>query len=576
MAAKLGGELARDGKGQLVIRAPAPDHSKADRSLGVWLDEHDPEGFSVHGLAGEDWVSLKDYVRTACGLPAFKPNGKGNGKHKPQRNVVAEYVYTDLDGAPVLKVSRTAPKDFFQSRPAAGGWEPGGIADARRVPFRLPQITERGSLGVVVYVTEGEKAALKLWDHGLPATCSSGGAGKWRQHHARWFAGFRVIVLADNDEAGRKHAEQVRASLEPVADWVRVVNLPGLPDGGDVADWIDAGNDPRTIPELRSGPPQRGYSAAALWDMQFPPVSFAVPGYIAEGLTLLAGAPKRGKSWLALDVCCAVASGGYTLGDTKCSEGDVLYCALEDSPRRIKERLHRVRQLSDHAPRRLTVWFGADMPRLGDGCEEALTDWIGEQPQPRLIVVDTLNYIRPERTRDEEPYGYDYRSATALQRLCTAHSGLAVIIVHHTRKSPSDDYLESVSGTNGLTGGSDAVMVLERGSDGGFVLKGRGRDLEEFESALRFDRDECRFRALGDLAEARLSDTRQAILKVLRESGWFMSPQEIAQQTGRKPNGIHQQLFKMAKAGEVIRSARNKYGLPPEVIRGDLPNESDD
>jgi DNA-binding transcriptional ArsR family regulator len=311
--------------------------------------------------------------------------------------------------------------------------------------------------------------------------------------------------------------------------------------------------------------------------MVFPPIKFAVPGYIAEGLTLLAGAPKRGKSWLALDMCVAVANGGFTLGDQKCIEGDALYCALEDSPRRIKERLHKVCDLAGKPPRRLVVWFGADLPRLGNGCEEYLREWIEAQPDPRLIVIDTLNYIRPERIRDEDPYSYDYRSASALQRLAIEY-GLAILLVHHTRKSPSDDYLEAVSGTNGLTGGSDAVVVLEKGSDGAYVLKGRGRDVEEFETAVRFEKDECRWRVIGDAAEARLSDTRKAILSVLKEAGTFgpMTAGEIAQQTGRRANTVHQQLFQMLKAGLVIRTGRGKYGLPPEVITGGRSRREDD
>jgi hypothetical protein len=298
--------------------------------------------------------------------------------------------------------------------------------------------------------------------------------------------------------------------------------------------------------------------------MVFPPIKYAVPGYVAEGLTLLAGAPKRGKSWLALDLCCAVAQGGFTLGDQHCVEGDCLYAALEDSPRRIKDRLHKVCQLSERPPARLTVWFGQDLRRLGDGCEEALREWLAAQHNPRLVVIDTLNYIRPERTRVEDPYSYDYRSATTLQRLAQEFQ-VAILIIHHTRKTPTDDYLESISGTNGLTGGCDAVMVLEKGTEGGFVLKGRGRDVEEFETAVKFDKGSCRWVVMGDAAEARVSDTRAAILAVLREATFVMSVGEIAVQVGRARNTVDQQLWKMVKEGLVERQGRGSYALPGKV-----------
>jgi len=575
--ARLHGEIGRDEHGDEVIRCPGPGHSPGDRSLSVWLDPDAPQGFRVHSFADDDFAMLRDYVRDTCHAPEFKPaKAKANGHAKPARQVVEHYVYQGPDGEPVQRVTRYYPKAFSQSRPVGSGWEPGGIPNKRRVPYRLPEIIEAIGLGRIVYVLEGERAVQRAWEVGLPATCSSGGAGKWSETMSPWFAGAQVIILPDADTPGRKHAEQVRESLEPVAEWVRIVNLPGLPPGGDLVDWLQVpGNNPATIPDIRPGPPARGHTAEALWDMPFPPIKFAVPGYIAEGLTLLAGAPKRGKSWLALDLCCSVALGGFTLGDQKCIEGDCLYCALEDSPRRIKERLHKVLQLSDHAPRRLVVWFGGDLPRLGNGCEEALREWITSQPDPRLIVIDTLNYIRPDRSRDEDPYSYDYRSAIPLH-LLAQEFGIAIILVHHTRKTPSDDYLEAVSGTNGLTGGSDALIVLEKGSDGGHILKGRGRDVEEFETAIRFEKDECRWRVMGDATEARLSETRKAILTVLKEAGWFMSAGEIAQQTGRKANTIHQQLFQMLKAGQVVRAGRGKYGLPPEVFTGNPGSREDD
>jgi hypothetical protein len=569
-AAKLGGDIGRDDHGDLVIRCPGPGHQPDDRSLSVWLDERAPQGFRVHSysIRDDDFTQLRDYVRDTCNAPEWKPPAKSNG-HAPHRDVVAHYVYEDPEGAPVMRVTRYVPKAFAQAKPdGPGGWAWGGIPSKLHVPYKLPETMEAIGMGKAILVPEGEKAVLACWSRGLPATCSPGGAGKWPKHFAKWFAGANVIVLADNDIPGRKHAELVRENLQDVAGSVRVLNLPGLPPGGDVVDFFNAGGDPNAILTLKEGPPKRGHTMTELWDMPFPPVKYAVPGLIAEGLTLLAGAPKRGKSWLALDLCVTIAMGGFTLGDRHCPEGDTLYCALEDSPRRIKDRVRKVLQLSDRAPGRATVWFGTDLPRLGAGCEETLREWLDEAADPRLIVIDTLNYIRPDRNRDEDPYSYDYRSAISLQKLAQEYS-CAIIIVHHTRKTAADDYLESVSGTNGLTGGSDAVMVLERGGDGSFTLKGRGRDVEEFEQSLRFDKDECRWRVVGDATETRLSETRAAILKVLKEAGWFMGAGEIATQVNRSRNTVDQQLFKMVKAGEVIRAGRGKYGLPPDVFDGD-------
>jgi AAA domain len=569
----LHGTLSRDNQGRRVIRCPGPGHSPHDLSLSVWVDPDEPDGFGVLSFsdADQDVNMLRDWVRQQIGLPAWKPNGHGNGKARGE--VVAKYVYHSVGGEPVMIVNRTKAKQFYQQRPdGSGGWEWGGIPASAKVPYRLPDLAEAIALGKTVFVVEGEKGAESLIARGYPATCSPGGAGKWPAHFAQWFDGASVVILPDNDKPGYLHAQKVRENLEGVAASLRVLQLPGLPLGGDVYDFLAGGGDPAAILELREGPPPRGHTAAQLWGMTFPPIKYAVPLYVAEGLTLLAGAPKRGKSWLALDLCVTVAIGGYTLGDQKCEPGDVLYCALEDSPRRMKSRLRTFCQLSNTPPQRLTIWFNGDLPRLGEGCEDSLREWITGADAPRLIVIDTLNYIRPARERDEEPYTYDYRSTMALQRLAQDH-GIAIIVVHHTRKSAADDYLESISGTNGLTGGSDSVIVLERQGDGSTVFKGRGRDIEEFELAARFDKDECRWRVMGDASESRLSEVRSKILKHLRDAGWFLTPHEIASQTGLRRNAVDQRLFQMVKAGEVIRVGRGKYGLPKHEIDGGKPDE---
>jgi hypothetical protein len=532
----------------------------------VRFDADAPEGFRVQTFspADDDGPMLRDFVREMVGLPGWKPNGKGNGKaHGPRKGeLVEKYRYDDAEGSPVLLVSRyREPKSFAQQRPDGAGWTWGGISELAKVPFRLPDIIEAIGKGQTVFIVEGEKAANRLWLHGRPATCSPGGAGKWPKHFATYFESADVVILADNDEPGRKHAEQVRMNLINVAASLKVINLPGLLPGGDVVDWLDRGGDAMSIQDLRVGPPARGHTASELWEMDFPPVKFAVPDIIAEGLTLIAGAPKRGKSWLALDLCTTVAYGGYCLGDRRCVQGDVLYCALEDSARRMKARLRTVCQLRDGPPHRLDVWFGPDLQRLGCGCEEALREWLDEHPDARLVVIDTLNYIRPERGRDEDPYSYDYRSATTLQRIAQDR-GIAIVLIHHTRKTVAEDYLESISGTNGLTGGCDAVIVLERQGDGSTILKGRGRDIEEFEHAIKFDKDACVWRMLGDIEETRENGVKAKIIAHLRDAPWPLTPSEIAAQAGLKRSTVDMNLFRMANAGQVTRIGRGKYALP--------------
>ncbi|HOM99874.1 MAG TPA: DUF3987 domain-containing protein [Acidobacteriota bacterium] len=166
------------------------------------------------------------------------------------RKVDAEYIYLDRDGCAVMLVRRYSPKSFRQFRFEAGQWVPGlkdqdGRLVVDLVPYHLPELLS----AEVVFVVEGEKDADRLAELGLTATCNPMGAGKWHEEYSRWFEGKKVVVLADNDQAGRAHARAVARSLLPIAHAVKVVELPGLPEKGDVSDWLQQGH---TLDELKA------------------------------------------------------------------------------------------------------------------------------------------------------------------------------------------------------------------------------------------------------------------------------------------------------------------------------------
>ena len=301
---------------------------------------------------------------------------------------------------------------------------------------------------------------------------------------------------------------------------------------------------------------QSEFTADELWDMEFPPVAWIVPDYITPGLTLLVGAPKLGKSWLAMDICNAVAHGGFTLGDRHCQQGAVLYAALEDNPRRLKDRLHKV--CGRKPGPAFSIW--TDMRTLDDGGLDDLRRWIEGANNPRLIVIDVLNRVRSAQGRTEAPYAYDYRSVGPLKDLADEF-GLAVVVIHHTRKADAGDRLEKVSGTNGLTGAADSTIILDRDGEG-TVLAGRGRDIAEFETAVEFQKDICRWRVLGEAAEVRRSDERKLILDALVTATEPMGPRDIADVTDQPYGNVRGLLAKMARDGQVEKVKRGRYIYP--------------
>ncbi|TGS94788.1 AAA family ATPase [Mesorhizobium sp. M2D.F.Ca.ET.171.01.1.1] len=297
-------------------------------------------------------------------------------------------------------------------------------------------------------------------------------------------------------------------------------------------------------------------TAADLQHMEFEPLRYVIPGYLAEGATLLAGKPKLGKSWLVLDWCISVAIGGYALGKIKCEGGDVLYAALEDNHRRLKRRMSQVIPHSQSWPERLTLRTA--MRRLDDGLLDDIRTWAWNVENPRLIVIDTLAKVRPPAKPNDKPYEADYRAVSPFTDLA-AELRLAIVIVHHTRKMDADDPLDMVSGTTGLTGGVDSVMVLTKDGQG-TILTGRGRDLDDIESAIKLD-SSGHWTLLGEADQVRRSKERNKILEAVRDLG-EAGPKEIAAATSMREANVKYLVLEMAKAGELEKIERGLYRLP--------------
>jgi hypothetical protein len=334
---------------------------------------------------------------------------------------------------------------------------------------------------------------------------------------------------------------------------------------GDVEDKLRRGlsktgrTPPRDAAALRSLPKLADLvkDAADLRTREFEPLRYVVPVYLVEGLTLLIGKPKFGKSWWSLDVCIAVATGGKCM-DQSCEEGDVLYLALEDSDRRMKRRMETM--LEGKAwPKRLR--YATQWPHLDEGGLDLIRQWIAEAKSPRLIVVDVLARVRQRSRGRESVYMADYEALLKLHDLASEF-GVAVVVVHHQRKMTADDRFDTVSGTHGLTGAADATLILDR-QDNVKILTGKGRDLEEFSVAVR----QCttmRWVVVGDEAEVRLSEERRSIIDVLRSArGRGMKLREIAREAGQTYECAKVRLSSMAENGEVERISRGVYRLPP-------------
>lgn len=277
-------------------------------------------------------------------------------------------------------------------------------------------------------------------------------------------------------------------------------------------------------------------SARELQDKEFQPIQWVVEGLLPQGLALVASPPKFGKSWLVLDLCLSVSAGQRFL-DMPTHKCDCLYLALEDSQRRLQDRMNKVLQ-GERAPDGFA--FATTARDLGSGLLEQLGAYADTHPACGLMVIDTLQKVRRTTGRSANAYESDYKDIGELQKFAIERN-LCVVLVHHLRKMKDEtDPFARISGTNGILGAADSALVMtrERRSDDTTTLAITGRDLESCELALRFDKTLFRWQSLGDAnararEQARREYENSALVQTIRKlvdrghGQWSGSAQEI-------------------------------------------------
>jgi AAA domain len=356
----LGGEVVN---GQ--IRCPGPGHSPKDRSLSVkiMLDGK----VVVHSFADDDQLECLKYAEDKLGI-AFKSNGS-KGAHNARRaeseieravmaaasthpaGVTTIFTYRDADGAGYAQVHRTPDKNFWQKHWDGGQWVKGKHPNGK-IPYRLPELLAADP-ALPVHICEGEKKTDRLAGCGLVATCASEGAGKWTQELNESFRGRTVIILPDNDGPGRKHAQQVAQNLHGIAASVKIVELPGIGEGEDIYDWLEAGNLPENIASLAERVPVWGPQSVEiesdtgtlivtvraeivdaaftfLGDMQASAPKELIKRLLpADGVTLLGGQSTAGKTFIEICMAMCLASGAEFFGHRITERVGTVFVAAE-------------------------------------------------------------------------------------------------------------------------------------------------------------------------------------------------------------------------------------------------------
>lgn len=399
--------------GYWMARCPAHDDHKA--SLSIKRGTEQPVIFKCHAGCERDTIldalslTLADVSKARTAL---------NGEWTPFGEAVAFYDYTDEDGNLLFQVMRTADKQFPQRRPdGRGGWK-WRLGDTRRVPYRLPKVLAAIANGEMVYIVEGEKDVHAIELAGGVATTSPGGAGKWRADYNEHFTGGDVTIIADRDEPGRYHAQDVARNLRQVAKSVVIAETA---EGKDAADHLGAGHT-LTDFTIEAQPA----STFGVVDLE-PAIEIVLPPTFTCGDMLyrgavhtLSGPPDCGKTtlacwWMLQDI----REGGTVLFLDEEGGRDIVTEKFQALGARVGERLAYV-------PFPSRTWGPGDLAEL---------DELLMQRKPTLVAWDSSAVFLARAGLDENSAADVTRFYSRVLSHCARQYGAAVIVIDHDTKS---------------------------------------------------------------------------------------------------------------------------------------------
>lgn len=577
------------------VTGQTPLNAGKDRRKGV-CPAHDDDKPSLS--IRKDVERGKVYARcfAGCSFPEiveglgltasdFRLNGRANGHAKtnghkpapapreekkgaPEGREVARYTYTDSDGKVLYHNVRFDPKDFRMANAA------GALANLPKnlkwVPYRLPEVLQAVADGRTIYWVEGEKDADGLWARGEAATTNAGGASRpldpeWAEH----FEGAHVVVVCDRDKPGQSYGRTVARLLINAAGVVEMRQSATPQAKSDITDHLNAGYGLHQLDALPMRSVRRTrWTIASIMETPPEPLRWVLPGIIPEGLTLLVGAPKVGKSWWNMNLIAALGSGDphavFGWGQT-IEPSPNLYLALEDPHRRIYQRMRQVTKgLAFHPHLAGDVWL--DLPPIEKGGKDEIERWLEAHPTARTVLVDVLAKVRGGGDESSGMYQADYHAVSLLKDIADDY-GIGVVVTHHDRKKTDEDFLNMVSGSKGVTGAADTILYLtrERGSTSG-LLRVESRDIEECQFKMEFLRESGRWyvTAKEDLGTDE-NDTQVSLLdeieRVVSANG-TMRIAQLAEVLSRGPQEVLSECKKGEERGSLVRSRDGSWCVP--------------
>lgn len=293
-----------------------------------------------------------------------------------------------------------------------------------------------------------------------------------------------------------------------------------------------------------------------IYKTDFPPIKFMVKDLLPEGLTILGGKPKIGKSFFALQLAIAVAKGLNFLKVLPCEKNSVLFLPYEDTLSRIKDRIKQKKEA--FIPKNLFIpEFIQQFPTEKENGILEIKRIIKEK-NVNLIIIDTMSRFFANSSYGKLNYNDDYNTIAKLQKI--AVNGVAIIIIHHTIKTNSDYPFDMLQGSVGVTASPDTLMVLQEYNTN-FILHVKGRDIAHKKLSLTFSNKLMKWQLVNNLFESKLSAESKKVLLIFKKNPkTSFSLTDIHKQVNDKsPQNTDGKLKLLLNKGLIKKIARGVY-----------------
>jgi len=290
-----------------------------------------------------------------------------------------------------------------------------------------------------------------------------------------------------------------------------------------------------------------------------PPLKWVVKGLLSEGLSILAGKAKSGKSWLAMNLALNISMGEPFLGTYPCDNSRVLYLALEDSERRLKYRSSQILESKGIKEMPDEFYYQISFKKQSDGGLDTLNQILESVADLGLVIIDTMAKFSPQGMSGKDSYNEAYDVLGAIHELTKKYQ-VGILMLHHLRKNgDSDNPFDLILGSSGLVGVVDSMYVLKKQEDFSDLFV-TGRDLDDAQLRLKFDRESGIWNFIEEVNDSKLSPTRLKILEILSPN-LQLSPLEITQNGKLNHGSTRVILGRMKKEGLLYQPVNGKYAI---------------